>query len=424
MQRVFNFVPLYMGGFIYDIFLFCYKVFIRIAALFNKKARLFVDGRKRQFKNISKAIGRSKDPIAWFHCASLGEFEQGRPLIDAFKEAYPNFKIFLTFFSPSGYEVRKNYSGADYIFYLPLDSKKNARKFLDLVNPKIAFFVKYEFWYHYSKELKNRKIPLLSTSSIFRNDQLFFRRYGRFYRRILANFTYFFVQDSKSFKLLQSINITNAAVSGDTRFDRVMTICKNKKELPEVARFKNGKKLMVIGSCWPEDLDVLISFINDTDLKYIIAPHEIDLKFIERMEKDLIKKVVRYSKIKDFDNPSKFDVLVIDNIGMLSSLYVYGDYAYVGGGFGQGLHNILEPATFGLPVFFGNKNYTKFREARDLTNLGGAVALTGYDELRNQFRAFSDETTYNIGSQINTGYVKDNTGATRKIIDYCKTILK
>lgn len=413
-----------MGGLIYNISLFFYNVFIRIAALFNKKARLFVEGRKNLFKRIKKAVAGSNAPVAWFHCASLGEFEQGRPLIDAFKEEYPDHKIFLTFFSPSGYEVRKNYSGADYIFYLPVDSKKHAKKFLDLVNPEIAFFVKYEFWHHYAKELRSRNIPLLSTSSIFRENQLFFKNYGNFNRCILKNFTYFFVQDAQSLKLLESIDITNASISGDTRFDRVMTICKNKKELPEVASFKNGKKLMVIGSCWPEDLDVLIPFINDTDLKYIIAPHEIEEKFIERIERDLIKKVVRYSELRDFRTPSEFDVLVIDNIGMLSSLYAYGNYAYVGGAYGQGLHNILEPATFGLPVFFGNKNYTKFREARDLTNLGGAVALSGYDDLRNQFRAFSDETTYNIGSQINTGYVKDNTGATRKIIDYCKTILK
>ncbi|MBL6447231.1 3-deoxy-D-manno-octulosonic acid transferase [Fulvivirga sp. 29W222] len=413
-----------MGEFIYNISLFFYNVIINIAAPFNKKARLFVEGRKDLLQRIETALAESKAPIAWFHCASLGEFEQGRPLIDTFKEEYPHYEIFLTFFSPSGYEVRKNYAGADYIFYLPTDSKVHAKKFLDLINPKIAIFVKYEFWHHYAKELLQRNIPLLSTSSIFRENQLFFKKYGSFYRGILKNFTYFFVQDSKSLKLLESIDITNTAISGDTRFDRVMTICKNKKELPEVAGFKNEKKVMVIGSCWPEDLDVLIPFINDTNLKYIIAPHEIEEKFIGRIERDLIKKVVRYSEIKGFNDSSSFDVLLIDNIGMLSSLYAYGDYAYVGGAYGQGLHNILEPATFGIPIFFGNKNYTKFREAVDLTNLGGAVALAGYDELRTQFRAFSDETTYNIGSQINTSYVKDNTGATKKIIDYCKTIIK
>ena len=412
-----------MGEIIYNISLFFYKALIRVASLFNTKAKLFVTGRKNIFKRIAEATQNNDRPVAWFHCASLGEFEQGRPLMEAFKEVYPDYAIFLTFYSPSGYEIRKNYPGADYIFYLPYDSKKNACQFIDLVDPKIAFFIKYEFWHYFAHELSKRNIPLISASSIFRPGQLFFKKHGTFYRKILKHFDHFFVQDSTSKKLLHTININNATISGDTRFDRVRSIRKGVKPLPEVERFTKGHQTMVIGSCWPEDLDVLNSFINDTDLKYIIAPHEIDVKFIERIEKDLIKQVIRYSDVDASTDLSKYDVLVIDNIGMLSSLYAYGHYAYVGGGFGQGLHNILEPATFGLPVFFGNKNYTKFREARDLINLGGAIALASYDELRAQFIAFSEENTYVIAKQINTGYIKDNVGATQKIIDYCKNIL-
>lgn len=412
-----------MGKFFYSCSVFFYKIAIRFASIFNKKAKLFIQGRKHLLQKIKKEFQRSNSPVAWFHCASLGEFEQGRPLMEAFKKDYPHYKIVLTFFSPSGYEVRKNYKGADHIYYLPLDTKKNARLFLNYLKPKIAFFIKYEFWCYYSEGLKARNIPLLSTSSIFRESQLFFRSYAGFYRKILKNFTYFFVQDRKSLELLKSIGINNVAVAGDTRFDRVMNISERGLNLPEIAAFKGNKKLMVIGSCWPEDFDVLNSFINDTDIKFVIAPHEIEEKFIERIENDLLKRCIRYSEVKDH-NPAKYDVLIIDNIGMLSGLYAYGDYAFVGGGYGQGLHNILEPATFGLPVFFGNKNYTKFREARDLINLGGAVAVAGYDELRSQFRAFCDETTYNIASGINRDYVKDSTGATEKIISYCKSIIK
>lgn len=411
-----------MGKLFYTFSIFLYRVAIRIATLFNKKARLFVKGRKNLLPRIKKELQQSNAPVAWFHCASLGEFEQGRPVMEAFKKNYPHYKIVLTFFSPSGYEVRKNYEGADHIFYLPMDTGKNARLFLNYVKPKIAFFIKYEFWKNYTSGLKARKIPLLSVSSIFRKDQLFFKSYGKFYKSILKDFTWFFVQDRESLKLLASININNASVSGDTRFDRVLSICEDNVQLPQVSRFKNNKKVMVIGSCWPEDFDELNSFINDTGIKFIIAPHEIEEKFLQRIERDLLKKCIRYSAIDDND-PADFDVLIIDNIGMLSSLYTYGEYAFVGGGYGQGLHNILEPATFGIPIFFGNKNYNKFREAKDLINLGGAVAVADYDELRTQFRSFTDETTYNIASGINKDYVKDSTGATGKIINYCKTLI-
>lgn len=412
-----------MGTILYNISIFLYQTSIRFVALFNNKAKLFVKGRKNIFSKLERALADSPQPVAWFHCASLGEFEQARPLMEAYRAEYPDHKILLTFYSPSGYEIRKNYSGADHIFYLPMDTKKNANKFLNIANPQIVFFIKYEFWYHYTKALKERNIPLLSTSSIFRHNQLFFKSYAGFYKKILENFSYFFVQDQQSLALLNSINLTNAEISGDTRFDRVVAICHNKKELPAVKRFKDGQKLMVIGSCWPEDFEVLNSFINQTAIKFILAPHEMDEKFIQKIENDLLKKVIRYSELEKTENVANFDVLIIDNIGMLSNLYAYGEYAFIGGAFGQGLHNILEPATFGLPVFFGNRNYDKFKEARDLINLGSAVPVGGHDELRSQFRSFTDETTYNIASGINKDYVNNSTGATEKIINYSKNVI-
>jgi len=365
---------------------------------------------------------RGEAPLAWFHCASLGEFEQGRPVIEALKRKYPDYKILLTFFSPSGYEVRKNYEGADYIYYLPLDTKSNAQDFVEIVKPDIAYFVKYEFWYHIVKRLSKEGVPLLSISTIFRPEQLFFKSYGQFYAKILKKFTYFFLQDIRSQELLHSIQIKNCEVSGDTRFDRVWEICSRHKDLPQVERFVNASSVMVVGSCWPEDLEVLTPFINQTQLKFIIAPHEIEEWFIQKMEKDLTKKLIRYSQLSDTD-PTQYDVLIIDNIGMLSSLYKYGRYAYVGGAFGKGLHNILEPATFGIPIFFGNRNYEKFKEAIDLIKLGGAIAIADYDGLRSQFQAFSEPTTYDIASQINQDYVKNNTGATTRILNYCDELL-
>lgn len=371
---------------------------------------------------MADSFNSNEAPVAWFHCASLGEFEQGRPVIEAFKKRFPNYKILLTFFSPSGYEVRKNYDGADFIYYLPVDSRANARRFIKIVKPAITFFVKYEFWHHYTKELATRKVPLISISTIFRPGQLFFKSYGGFYKNILKRFNFFFVQDQRSAELLEGINVKNYTIAGDTRFDRVAQICNNQKQLPLIEKFKNGQHLMVIGSAWPEDMAVLASFINQGNLKFIIAPHEIDEKFIDQMKSDFIRKTVKYSQLAD-KNPSEYEILIIDNVGMLSSLYKYGEYAYIGGAFGKGLHNILEAATFGVPIFFGNQNYKKFREAVDLINLGGAVAVAGHDELRMQFNSFTDPKTYEIASQINSDYVKNNTGATGKIIEYTEKLL-
>lgn len=404
---------------IYNLFIRLYKIGIFIIAPFNDKAHSFVLGRKKLFAKIERELVQN-GPLVWFHCASLGEFEQGRPIIEKFRKEYPNYKVLLTFFSPSGYEVRKNYQHADYIYYLPIDTKSNAEKWVKLINPAAAFFIKYEFWHHYIHELKKHNIPLFSVSSIFRENQIYFKSYGKFNRNILAKFTYFFVQDKRSIELLDTIDIENKVISGDTRFDRVKTIRSSAIDIPLVNSFKNNHKVFVIGSCWQEDLDVLSAFINqnDEDLKFIIAPHEVYEMGIKNIEKQIDRKTIRYSQasLEDIGN---YEVLIIDNVGMLSSLYQYGEYAYIGGAFGKGLHNILEAATFGMPIFFGNKNYKKFREARELIQLEGAFAVADYHELKEKYSQLNLE----VASVTTQSYVEGNVGATEKIMNYCKTYL-
>jgi len=412
-----------MGATFYKFLIFLYLAALNIASIFNPKAKAFIKGRKNWRSDLVDKFKGNKSPVVWFHCASLGEFEQGRPVIEAFKKEFPDYKVLLTFFSPSGYEVRKNYNHADFICYLPTDTLSNARFFIHIVKPRMALFVKYEFWHYYYKVLAKNNIPLLSISSIFRPSQIYFSWYGGFYRKILSRVNHFFVQDSGSKELLENIDINNVTVSGDTRFDRVWKICSQPKDLPLVSKFKDNKKTMVVGSCWPEDLNALTSFINETELKFIIAPHEIDNKFLKQLKKDFIRKTIKYSDLNEVD-PADYSILIIDNIGMLSSLYGYGEFAYVGGGYGKGLHNILEPATFGIPIFFGDKNIAKFKEANDLINLGGASAVSGYDELRLQFRTFNDHNTYEIASQINRDYVKNNVGASDSIIKFSKGLLE
>lgn len=406
---------------VYRLFTFLYKFIVGFVSPFNAKAKLAFNGRKNLLNIIEEKLQTDNSPIIWFHCASLGEFEQGRPIIEEFKNQYPTYKVLLTFFSPSGYEVRKAYDQADYVFYLPWDTKKNAQRFIAAVKPELAIFVKYEYWYFYFKELSKRNIPLLSVSSIFRANQIYFKPYGRFYLNILKMVTHFFVQNRGSKLLLENHGVMNVTVAGDTRFDRVAQIVTNQKTLPLIEKFKNNSQVMVVGSCWPEDLEVLISFINESRLKFIIAPHEINGKCQERIEKDSLKKTILYSQLDKAEGDEQ--VVIVDNIGLLSSLYRYGEYAYVGGAFGAGLHNILEAATYGVPIFFGNKNYKKFNEAVELIKLGGAIAIGNETELREQFQAFSDEKTLSIAGQINREYVEDNTGATLKIMAFCNDIL-
>jgi len=382
----------------------------------NQKAKYWIQGRKNVFKNIQTQIKENERRI-WIHAASLGEFEQGRPLIEKIKSEHPEYKIFLTFFSPSGYEVRKNYAEADYIYYLPSDTPANAKKFVDLVKPEKVLFIKYEYWYNYLSVLDKRKIPVYLCSAIFRDNQLFFKWYGSWYRRILSLFTYFFVQTESSMKLLASIGISTVTITGDTRFDRVFAIASQTKEIDDMAVFVNSQACLIAGSTWEPDEDLLAAYINQTSLplKYIIAPHEIHESHIARLEKSIQKKVVRFS-VWNQDKTSNTDVLIIDNIGMLSSLYRYGQVAYIGGGFGKGIHNTLEAATFGLPVLFG-PNHLKFQEATDLINSGAAFSIENIDQLRTKLSAlFENPALLKESGHKASDFVRRNIGASDKIM--------
>lgn len=405
---------------LYSFSIWIAQIIYRIAARFNSKAQLFVNGRVAIFEKLKIAVSQNKNSLIWIHCASLGEFEQGRPIIEALKKQIPSVKILLTFFSPSGYEVRKNYTQADYIFYLPWDTAKNARTFTDLTNPSLAIFIKYEFWYHYTNELKKRNIPIISASSIFRPDQIYFKWYGSFFKGILKKFTHFFVQTNESISLLGSIGINHVTLAGDTRFDRVYDITQQGGEIEIAHQFKANEKAFVVGSLWPEDLEVLTPFINEhhQSIKFILAPHEISEKFIEQIEQSLNISTIRYSAAND--HIQDYSVLIIDNIGMLSRLYRYGEFAYVGGAFGKGLHNILEAACYGVPIFFGDQNYEKFKEANDLIMRGGAFTVSDYISLRKSFELLNNKPeSFLLACEVTHSYVKENLGATKKILTYC-----
>ena len=402
--------------FLYQVGIFFYSAFIQFISVFNEKARLFVQGRKNWQANLKSKIDTGAKYI-WFHCASLGEFEQGRPVIEELKNQFPEYKIVLTFFSPSGYEIRKNYPLADVVTYLPIDTKSNATAFLNMVNPEKVFFVKYEFWYFYISELKKRNIQLFIISAIFRENQQFFKEtpVGKWYRKMLFKVEHFFIQNEKSGELLKAVGISNFTVSGDTRFDRVATIANSAKEIPVVEKFKGDSLLIIAGSTWKPDEELLAEFINQSGLKFIIAPHEVSEGNINRIHQLLKKPAISFSKVTESEI-DRFQVLIIDSVGLLSSLYRYGNLAYIGGGFGVGIHNILEAATFGLPVIFG-PNYKKFKEAVDLTNDGGAISISNFDELRQALiNLINDEIKRNKGSEICRNYVAKNVGSTQIII--------
>jgi 3-deoxy-D-manno-octulosonic-acid transferase len=354
----------------------------------------------------------------WFHAASLGEFEQGRPLMEQLRRDHPDYKILLTFFSPSGYEVRKNYQGADIICYLPLDTPINAIRFLRLVRPVMAFFIKYEFWYNYLHILKHRHVPVYSVSSIFRPDQVFFRWYGRQYGRVLNCFTHFFVQNEVSRELLGNIGINCVSVVGDTRFDRVLQIKEQAKQLPIVEAFANNNKVFVAGSSWPPDEDIFIRYFNEhLEWKLIIAPHVIGEDHLQQIIGKLDgRKVVRYTEAeKASDALSSYDVLIIDCFGLLSSIYHYGSVAYVGGGFGVGIHNLLEAAVWDVPVFFGPNNQ-RFQEAQGLKQSGG-LEITDYDSFSGQMNRLSADANYlDEQGRLAGQYVKSRSGATSKVL--------
>jgi len=409
---------------LYNSLILFLRVGFRIAALFHSKASAFVKGRKAVFQRLESCFRDNHSPVAWVHCASLGEFEQGRPLIESLRKEFPGIKILLTFFSPSGYEVRKNYDQADLVCYMPWDTANNADRLVAIVKPSLVIFVKYEYWFHYTNVLKNKNIPVLSISSIFRKDQLFFKPYGGFYRRILNNFSYFFVQNEASLRMLRSIGVQQCTLAGDTRFDRVYQIVQRGEEIAIARNFKGNQKTFIMGSCWPEDLEVLAPFMNQNMMKFIFAPHEISENFLVEIENALQVRSIRYSVAQDKASLDEYQVLIVDNIGMLSRLYRYGEFAYVGGGFGKGLHNILEAACYGLPIFFGNKNYERFQEAIDLINRGGAFEVSNYTDLKMKYEMLNIPQSFLLACEVTKHYVIENLGATEKIMSYCRTLLK
>ena len=414
--------------FLYQTGIWFLGIVLRIGSLFSSKIQQGVEGRKGLIEVLESSfpIISGGRPVAWFHAASLGEFEQGRPVIEAFRNDYPDYFIVLTFFSPSGFEVRKKYGGADYICYLPFDSKVNSRRFVKTIDPKIAFFIKYEFWFNYLRELRESDAIVVSFSTIFRPGQIFFKAYGGFYRKLLEYFDHILVQNQQSLDLLDQIGIKSRSLAGDTRFDRVRSIAAGVRDLPEMISFTKQSFCLVAGSVWQADMDVLIPALNSLSkpIKAIIAPHEIRKEQMAGWVEQLSGECKLYSQyIRDTENTS-FDYLIIDNVGMLSSLYRYGNAAYIGGAFGSGLHNILEAATFGLPIIFGDKKYQKFQEAIDLISLGGAHTVSDSTETSSFLESMrKDRQLSEQLGWICEEYVVSHTGATEKVMNVVKTLL-
>ena len=409
--------------FIYNLIVQLAGLLLKIVALFSPKMKLFVEGRKTVFASLESKIN-SEDKTIWFHAASLGEYEQGLPVIEKMKEKFPAHKIVVTFFSPSGYEVRKNNTVADVTVYLPLDTKSNAQQFLKLVHPEMVFFNKYEYWPNYLNELKKQNIKTYLISGVFREKQAFFKWYGGFYRNALQAFDYFFVQNESSKKLLQSIGFTNVKISGDTRFDRVVSILERDNSLDFMDSFttfgKTKRTTIVIGSSWPKDESLLVNYINQSsnEVKFIIAPHNIKSEQIQELKNSITKKSILFSE-KDNQDVSNFDVFIIDTFGILTKIYSYADIAYVGGGFGNpGVHNILEPATFGVPIVIG-PNFSHFAEATALVNMTGCVSISNQKELNEIF----DNLIQNPDERLEKGhicstFVSMNKGATEVILKH------
>lgn len=388
---------------IYNISIWLYVVTIRIASLYNLKAKKWVKGRENIFSEL-EAVVRNQKNIVWFHCASLGEFEQGKPIIEAYKLNHPAHQILLTFFSASGFEIKKNTALANWVFYLPADTTSNAKKFINLVNPIKVVFIKYEFWFNYMHQLKKQNIPFYSVSTIFREGQVFFKY--QWFAKQLKNVTHFFVQDGKSAELLNSIGFSNFTISGDTRFDSVVANTKNPTKIALVELFSKNKKTIICGSTWAKDEIILIQYIkNHPENNYVIAPHELDnISNLQKQSNGLL-----YSNANE-KNIFTTNVLIIDSIGLLATIYQYGNLAYIGGGFGSGIHNILEAASFGLAVIFG-PNYQKFNEAISLINKKGAISISNYEELSSAIAIFN---TFDQSIALN--YIKENSGATNKIL--------
>jgi len=400
-----------MMKFIYSIGIYFYGIAISIASLFNSKARLIRNGQYQALALLKEKIVPGSRYV-WFHAASLGEFEQGRPVIEQLKKEKPGTKILLTFFSPSGYEVRKDYAGADIVSYLPLDTPYAASSFVKLVKPSKAIFIKYEFWPNYLMALQSAKVPVYSISAIFRPTQIFFKWYGGWYLNLLKSFRHIFVQDQSSLELLAKHGFSKITVAGDTRFDRVYDLCQQAKELPLIESFVQGKQVIVAGSTWPKDEELLVRYLNlHPDVKLILVPHEIHEAHILEISKLLDGRFVRYSEASGA-NLTDASCLVVDTIGILSSIYRYANVAYIGGGFGVGIHNTLEAAVWSVPVVFG-PNYHRFREARKLIAVGGAFSVSNYALLETQLDRLLKDTS---AGKMAGEYVKSNTGATRLIL--------
>jgi 3-deoxy-D-manno-octulosonic-acid transferase len=421
-----------LSTFIYNIAIGLYRIGLTIAAATgNQKARLWLDGRRNWAARLEKDLaGSTGGPLLWIHAASLGEFEQGRPVLEGFRQQYPGCRLLLTFFSPSGYEVKKDYKGADYVYYLPLDTRSNARRFLQIVQPRLAVFIKYEFWYHFMTALYRRKIPVILISGIFRSGQPFFKWYGGLFRRLLRQLTHIFVQNTTSLQYLQQIGITHVTVTGDTRFDRVWALQQEAVELPLVKQFSGNKRVIVAGSTWENDEKALSAWWAghyEADRRLIIAPHEINERHIKQL-RELFPGALRYSELVSGKPSAALEhvdiehtglVLIIDNVGMLSSLYRYACVTYIGGGFDkEGIHNVLEPATYGKPIVFGPV-YDKYAEAVDLLDLGGAFTVPHEPALAQEMEQLllNDELCTQTG-YLASKYVAENKGATGKILAY------
>lgn len=394
----------------YTVAIYLYMLAVILVSPFHKKARLLVKGHWNTFRILRRQIRRDEKYV-WFHAASLGEFEQGRPLMERLRSEHPEYKILLTFFSPSGYEVRKNYAGADVVCYLPFDTPGNVHSFFRLVKPCMAFFIKYEFWQNFLKACRRRRIPVYSVSSIFRTDQVFFRWYGKGYAKVLRCVTHFFVQNESSRDLLGSLGIDAVSVVGDTRFDRVIDICKQAKHLPLIKAFKDDHTVFVAGSSWPPDEDLIIPYFNaHPELKLIMAPHVISESHLREIESKLTRPFLRYSEATP-DNVQQADCLIIDCFGLLSSIYRYGEVAYVGGGFGVGIHNVPEAAVYGVPVMIGPNN-KDFREAQDLLRLGGCFEVTDAESFNTTLdRLLTHPQVLRKSGQISKHYIEQNAGA-------------
>lgn len=403
----------------YSLALYLYALAVVLAAPFHRKARLMVKGQWNTFRILRKKIRRGEKYV-WFHAASLGEFEQGRPLMERLRREYPEYKILLTFFSPSGFEVRKNYEGADVVCYLPFDTPGNVRSFLRLAHPCMAFFIKYEFWNNYLHACRRKRIPVYSVSSIFRENQIFFRWYGRSYSDVLRCVAHFFVQNDASRDLLLRKGITNVTVVGDTRFDRVLDIFRQARELPLVKSFKQDSKVLVAGSSWQPDEDLIVPYFNaHPELKLVLAPHVVSEEHLREIEGKLERPALRYSQATP-ENVHGADCLIIDCYGLLSSIYRYGEIAYVGGGFGVGIHNVPEAAVYGIPVLIGPNN-GKFREAQDLLALGGCLQVTDAVTYgRTMDRLLSDAAFLAERGRIAGRYIADNAGASDVIFSSVK----